>query len=176
MEQLLIHTYEEFPDELRLQAVSFMRVEWPYIYSGERRLWMETFPSDLKPVHFCVTDGEVLLSHAEVVEAEFVHEGETLSVHGLGNVFTFPPFRRCGYGAQVVAAATSHTLEYPGDAAFLKTNLQLEQFYSAHGWMTLNDSSGSDAPDRPISMGILRSDRAKKISGSFQNRTMELPW
>ncbi len=176
MEQLLVHTYDEFPDELRLQAVSFMRVEWPYIYSGERRLWMETFPADLKPVHFSVTDGEVLLSHAEVVEAEFVHEGETLSVHGLGNVFTFPPFRRGGYGAQVAAAATSRILEAPGDAAFLKTNLQLEQFYSPHGWMTLNDSSGTGTSARPITMGILRSDRAKHISATFRKGPLELPW
>ena len=40
-----------------------------------------------------------------MIRTRLDHAGQTYDVAGLGNVFTFPPYRREGFGSRVVDAA-----------------------------------------------------------------------
>src|SRR6266508_1742364 len=105
MPQLHIYPHQQFPSHLNWQAVSFMRVEWPSILLGGHRLGTETYPAERDPIHFVITEQDMLISYAASMQLILAHAGNIYSVAAFGNVFTFPAFRGEGYGRQVVDAA-----------------------------------------------------------------------
>jgi predicted N-acetyltransferase YhbS len=131
MSELRIYADGEFPAALHWQAVSLMRVEWPFIEGGKLR---RTYPSDWSPTHFVVEDDGLLISYAAVIRLKLAHAGDDFAACGLGSVLTFPSSRRQGYGSQVVAAATAFIRESGADIAALFTGDDLERFYARHGW------------------------------------------
>ena len=137
MSKVRVDDFAAFPEALKWQAVSFMRVEWPFIYSGRNRFGKHTYPPQWHPVHFSIVEEDVLISHAEVIQIPLEHRGETYRLSGLGNVFTFPSFRRKGYGKQVVQAATKYILDTDTDIGMLFCRVHLAPFYAASGWEAL---------------------------------------
>ena len=124
MTRLLTYRHREFPRGLNWQAVSFMRVEWPFIDGGMLR---ETYPAAL-------VEEDLLLSYAATFRLRIAHAGEEYEMGCLGNVFTYPGSRRQGYGRRVVGAATRHIRGSGADVAALFCAPDLESFYAASGW------------------------------------------
>jgi GNAT superfamily N-acetyltransferase len=119
------------PDHLRWQAVSFMRVVWPWIDGG---LLREPYDRALRPVHFALVQGDLLISYAATIELDLKHAGARYRMAGLGNVFTFPSFRERGHGGRVVAAATEAIRAGAADVAALFCGERRVGFYARHGW------------------------------------------
>jgi GNAT superfamily N-acetyltransferase len=111
-----------------------MRAQWPFLYQGAERLTKEPFPPEWNPIHFTVSEEEVLISYASAIPLCLEHRGTSYQAYGLGNVFTAPPFRRAGYGSQVVAAATQYIIESGVDVATLWCDYGRRWFYARNGW------------------------------------------
>ena len=137
MIELQTFRHEQFPPALNWQAVSFMRVEWPFINGGMLR---ETYPAELSPVHFALVEDDLLLSYAAAFRMNLQHAGMEYDMACLGNVFTFPGARRRGYGRRVVDEATRHILAGSSDIAALFCDSDLEDFYKQSGWEPIHGS------------------------------------
>ena len=152
--QLLTFNHREFPSHLNWQAVSFMRIEWPWIEGGKPR---ETYSAELEPVHFALVEDDLLISYASVIRFGTAHAGETYRMYGLGNVFTFPSSRKIGYGGRVVEAATAYIRNSDADVAALFTGDDLFKFYARHGWARIKGAPTLLGPqDAPQSLDALR--------------------
>lgn len=135
MPEVLCYRHHEFPAHLNWQALSFMRLEWPFIFTGKDRLRKETYDAASSPVHFAVCEEGVLISYAALIRTRLKHAGEAYRAYGLGNVFTFPSFRGEGHGGRVVRAATEHFRgSGEADVAALFCEPGLRTFYSRAGW------------------------------------------
>lgn len=135
--QLLTYTHDQVPPELNWQAVSFMRVEWPFINGG---MFRETYPAELRPVHFFVVEDDLLLSYAATFRQSIEHVEVSYEMACLGNVFTYPGARRKGYGRRVVEAATRHIRTSASDIAGLFCEPHLTRSYAADGWKATPES------------------------------------
>ena len=131
MPELQIYRDWDFPDSLNWQAVSFMRVAWPGIEGG---LLTRTYPATLDPTHFALIDGPLLLSYAATILLPADHAGRRYRIGGMGNVFTYPSFRRRGFGAIVIRAATAALDAGDADVGCLFCAPTLVPFYEAAGW------------------------------------------
>ena len=161
-----------------------MRVEWPFIYSGANWLWKETYPPELNPVHFTLSEDEVLLSYAATIRRQLQHAGSSYELIGFGNVFTFPSVRSQGYGKQVVAAATDYILRGDADVAVLFCSPSLRSFYEKSGWEAFPDAiTRIGAPDRftpdpNLRMMLFVSERGRRARSAFAEQPLyiETPW
>src|SRR3712207_2863340 len=107
MPQIEVFTNATFPDALRWQAIAFMRVEWPFIFTGDGRLITYPYGPSIEQIHIAMAEGDVLMSYATLVHIDQPHNGVTYRIYGLGNMFTFPPYRGEGLARQVIDAATA---------------------------------------------------------------------
>ena len=178
MPQLRTYDHDEFPVALKWQALSFMRVEWPFIFAGDLRFATDIYWPELAPTHFAVTHSDLLLSYAAVIRTRLDHAGQTYGVAGLGNVFTFPPYRREGFGSQVVVAATRHIEAGNADVAALFCAADHAGFYERRGWVALSGATtlvGPKADPSPydvLRMMLFVSDRGKAGRLAFESQ----PW
>ncbi len=139
------------PQDLAWQSLSFLRCEWPFLFTGANRLRARPF-GDPATMHIVRTEGEVLLSYADVVSAEAVMAGERVDVMGLSNVFTFPPYRGEGHASAIVAAAGRQIEETSADLALLFCEHDLVRFYSAHGWEQVPAGAVQSTSGAPVTM------------------------
>jgi len=137
------------PESLAWQSLSFMRGEWPWLFSGDGRLRASPFPASL---YVACTDGPVLLSYAEVVETTALRDGKQIQVAGLSNVFTFAPYRREGHASKTVRVANSLIDERAPDMAILFCEDELVPFYTANGWAVAPAGGIASAADVPLAM------------------------
>jgi predicted acetyltransferase len=175
MPELLTYQHDEFPSELNCQAVSFMRVEWPWIDGG---MLKETYGRSLRPVHFVVVEAGVLISYAAVIRMQVEHAGETYRMLGLGSVFTYPSFRKQGHGRQVVDAATRYVENSDADVAALFCRPALEGFYAASGWEPIKGvatlTGDRDAPEEhdAVRLMIFVSEKGKAGRPAFETQPL----
>ena len=144
-----IYQQGALPEALVWQSLSFMRCEWPWLFSGDGRLRASPFPAS---VHVACTDGPVLLSYAEVVETTALRDGKEIRVAGLSNVFTFAPYRREGHASKTVRVANSLIDERDPDMAILFCEDELVPFYAALGWTAAPGGGIASAADVPLAM------------------------
>jgi GNAT superfamily N-acetyltransferase len=123
----------ELPRELKCQILSFIRVEWWWIFRDHDRFWDYTHKST-HPVNVVITERGQVISHAEVNWRLVEHAGASYKVYGVSAVFTFPAFRQEGYGTQVIRAATDFIRGSDADVAMLFCLPQLVPFYEHVGW------------------------------------------
>ena len=146
----------QLPAAVRWQAVSFMRLEWPELFSGENRRSQHTCPPAAEPVHLAVRDGQVLVSYAVVTRQTGRHQGRELSVAGLGSVFTFPQYRREGWSRAVVTSATAEMAAEitagNADLGLLFCAPALVPFYAACGWQRAGSTTSGPA-EEPLEEG-----------------------
>jgi GNAT superfamily N-acetyltransferase len=129
------YAHAELPPALRWQAVAFMRAEWPELDGPVLR--DEALVGEHAPEHVVAVDGDWLVSHAAVVRARVEHSGATFDVRGLSGVFTFPAWRRQGYGGSVATAATDLVRASGADVGITLTGNDLAAFYARAGWTPL---------------------------------------
>jgi GNAT superfamily N-acetyltransferase len=138
MVQQLFYSSAELPADLKCQILSFMRVEWWEGFAGQNRLRDWISPAEHHPVHFVLVESGILISHTEVKWRMLDHAGETYKTYGLSGVFTYPAFRRQGYGAQIVRAGTEYIHQSDADVAVLWCDPKLEGFYAKNGWAPMH--------------------------------------
>jgi len=174
MPELLEFRGNDLPDDIRLQVLSFLRIEWPGGFSGpnQYRDWISK--PDEHPVHFVVVESGLLISHAEVLWKHLDHGGESFKTSGLSGVLTYPGFRRQGFGHQVVEAGSKWILQSDADIAMLWCNPALENFYGAFGWIGLRKAITLMGPkddlreNEELLMMLFLSARGKAKQASFE--------
>jgi GNAT superfamily N-acetyltransferase len=77
-----------------------------------------------------------LISHALVLPLSFEAEGGTLSVGGVGAVFTFPQFRGEGHASALMRRAAEHIAQ-TADVGMLFCDVRNVPFYDRLGGMVL---------------------------------------
>ena len=133
-------------------------------------------------VYFSLVENGELISRAEVIQVDLAHLGQTYQVCGLCKVLTLPPFRRKGYGKQVVKAATRYILQSDVDMGLLFCEQRLESFYASNGWKIQNNAVtriGTSAHYKPYTnrrMVLLVSDKGKNASADFENHPVYIQY
>jgi GNAT superfamily N-acetyltransferase len=180
MAQLSIFDTDSLPEAHEHQIRSFIRLHWhdEYQFSLDGPL----VPAERHPQHLVVHDRHALFSHGRVIWVPLEHAGETYRLYCLGDVLTYPAFRRRGHGAAIVAAATRLIRDDPAaDAAILFTDPATTPFYAAHGWEampTLKASYGHPVAPEPAqgtAMMLLVSDMAQANRAVFERDELRLP-
>ena len=85
----------DIPRELEIQVLAFMRIVWGDGFPGDERFRTRLW-EDERAVHFVRADGDLLVSHAQIVVPEVTHDGHALRIAGVGGVMTYPQFPRRG--------------------------------------------------------------------------------
>jgi GNAT superfamily N-acetyltransferase len=180
MPQLSIFDTQSLPEAHAHQIRSFIRLHWhdEYLYSIDAPL----FQAERHPRHVVVHERHALLSHGRVIWVDFAHAGESWRLYCLGDVLTYPAFRKRGHGAQVVAAATQLIrADSTADAAILFTDPATTALYAAHGWevvpsltATFGHPIAAD-PSEGTAMMLFLSERAKQQRSVFETQTLQLP-
>ena len=184
MSTTAIYSQAEFPAILKWQAISFMRMEWSYIFTEEQdgRYASETYPVEFQPVHFVVTEGDNLISYAATILETIKHANRSYKVCGLGNVFTFPPYRREGNGYRVLELATKAIAKNDVDVAMLFCEPANISFYVKAGWInttsptyiTGNRDNYEIYDEQRLMLFI--SDKGKQAQDSFEQQPVYLNW
>ncbi len=161
------------PQGLVWQSLSFLRCEWPFLFTGANRLRTRPF-GEPAAMHLVRTDAEVLLSYADIIRAEAILAGDRIDVLGLSNVFTVPPYRREGHASAIVAAAGRLIEESSADLAILFCERELAGFYSAHGWESAPAGAIQSPSNAPVTMTLAGSARGAHISAGLTSTPLIL--
>ena len=129
------HLYESHnvPEKFKCQILSFVRIEWPELFSGEHRLRDWTSRPELHPFTLLIEEEGVLISRLEVVWNILHHAGEEYKTYALSGVFTYPAFRGQGYGLQLVKSAKDY-IEQQKDVDIVLFHSTLKGFYEQAGF------------------------------------------
>jgi hypothetical protein len=182
MPHLHVYQHEEFPSNLKWQAISFIRVQWPSVFTGPLRWLTEPYPPAMHPIHFALSEGDVLISYAAALRLALPHQDTTYQVYGFGNVFTFPPYRHGGYGQQVMQAAAQYLDASAVDLAILFCQPLLEPFYAQSGWEACHaaetriGTADSYTLDHDLRMMRFISPQAKQARSEFVTQPLYIKW
>ena len=98
-------------------------------------------------------------------------------------MFTFPPYRRQGYGSRILELATDFIRRSDVDVAILFCDLQIETFYAACGWEVIPSPTRIGTPDdyeehEGSKMLLFVSDKGRwgKLDFEKQPLYVEWPW
>jgi GNAT superfamily N-acetyltransferase len=163
----------QLPADLGCQIHAFIRITWFDIFQYD--LQGEVMPKEWHPCHVVATEKGVVFSYAGVVWQNKEHNGQQYKVYGLSSVFSYPAFRKKGYGGQVVEAATK-VIAQSGDAdlAILFTDPELEHFYARYGWQHVPNitilTGNKAAPEvyGAFTMALFVSDKGKQAQKAFE--------
>jgi GNAT superfamily N-acetyltransferase len=179
MVERLIFTSAEFPESLKWQAVSFLRMQWPGGFTGENRLRDWVTRDSEHPIHIVLVEKGILISHANVVWKYLEHDEVTYKAYGLTGVFTFPSVERQGFGSQVVAAATDYIVKSDADIAMFYCDEHLRKFYAKHGWIHMDTSTSfigtrenPEPVDDEILMMLFISPKGQRGRAAFERKAI----
>lgn len=88
-------------------------------------------------MHFVLAEEGVLISYVDVLWKNLEYAGESYKTHGLSGVLTYPAFRRQGYSARLVTAATGYIVQTDADIGLFTCDPGLRDFYAAGGWIPM---------------------------------------
>ena len=181
MPELTIYQQINFPSIYKWQAIAFMRMEWSSIFYDDNLYMSETYPPDLQPVHFVMAEDDSLLSYASVLKLDLPQAGIDYCIYGFGNLLTFPPYRRRGYGGQILQAATDFILQSDADVAILFCDRLLESFYAEKGWVVTHSPTRLGTPDRyeeymPSRMMLFVSEKGQHAKADFGSQPIYIDW
>jgi GNAT superfamily N-acetyltransferase len=141
----------DLPRELEIQVLAFMRIVWDDNgFEGDERFRTRLWRDD-RALHFVRTDGDLLVSHAQILVPNLVHDGHPLRIAGVGGVMTYPQFRGEGHGTAVMRRATDHILaDRSFDLGMLFCSTENVSFYERFGWSVVpDDRVVVGPPDEP---------------------------
>lgn len=169
-----VYTSHDIPPDLKCQALSFLRMEWPEGFVGDNWLrdWI-TKEAD-HPLHFVLIEERLLISHLNVIWKYLEHAGETYKTYGLTGVFTYPSFRGQGYGSRLVAAASEYIRKSDADIGMFHCRPKLRSFYSGAGWVpvdappTLIGAREDPEQDDGVMMMQFLSEKGKRGQYAFE--------
>jgi predicted N-acetyltransferase YhbS len=155
-----LYSAETLSRSFTWQALSFLRCEWPFLFTGVNGMRDQPF-GDRRTTYVLRADGEVLLSYAEVLEVMGRRSAEPVIVLGLSNVFTFPPYRREGHASEMMHAVRELINTSDAQLAILFCEENLQPFYARHGWQVVAGGSIQAPGTAPATMA-----RAGRALGS----------
>ncbi|HLY31822.1 MAG TPA: GNAT family N-acetyltransferase [Ktedonobacterales bacterium] len=129
---------QDVPERFKCQILSFVRIQWPELFSGKHRLRDWTSKPELHPVTFLLEEEGVLISRLEVVWAVLAYAGDTYLTYGLSGVFTYPAFRKQGYGLQLVQSAKDY-IEQQTEVDLVLFHSMLSGFYEQAGFERMDN-------------------------------------
>ena len=183
MPTLTIYERQNFPSVYNWQAIAFMRCEWPSIFQGDILYLSAPYPPEFEPVHFVMAEGESLLSYATLMKLNIPHAGQEYAVYAFGNMFTFPPYRKQGYGRKILRAATDFICQSDLDLAILFCDKSLENYYGPAGWQATHGPtylgySGKPVLYEPLRMMLFVSEKGKAAQKDFESSPLyiDYPW
>ncbi len=173
------HVFEsqDVPERFKCQILSFVRIEWPELFSGDLRLRDWTTRPEMHPVTFLLEEEGVLISRLEVVWNIVQHVGEAYKAYGLSGVFTYPAFRKQGYGLQLVRSAKDH-IEQRGDADIIIFHSTVKGFYEQAGFERMDSMvtlvGDIHKPERSEETGFMLflSEKGKRGRNSFEKEPL----
>jgi GNAT superfamily N-acetyltransferase len=136
MPDFAIYPQSELPAPLKWQALAFIKPEWPFVFAGEDQFLTEPCLSDRDPVHFVAAKGDSLIGYASIFRLYLDHADTRYEIYAFGNMFTFPPYRKQGYGKRVLEMATNFIQKSDVDAGILFCESFVVPFYQACSWQT----------------------------------------
>jgi GNAT superfamily N-acetyltransferase len=173
--------HADMPSVFSWQAVAYMRQIWPSLFTGGLTWLREPYPADLDPFHVVIHHDDVLVAYAAVIRVTVSHGGTDYAIDGVGNVLTATPYRRRGYGRQVVERVNARLDGGDADAAVLFCAPGLESFYSGTGWLSCPGGTrvgtGTDSYRySELRMMRLLSPRGRAAANSLLTTTMDVSW
>ena len=164
---------QDLPERFKCQILSFARIEWPELFSGNLRLRDWSTKPEMHPVSFLLEEEGVLISHLEVVWQVLQYAGEAYKAYGLTGVFTYPAFRKQGYGLQLVQSAKDY-IEQRGDADIVIFHSTVKGFYEKVGFEPMDSMvtlvGDPHNPERSDETGFMLflSEKGKRGRNSFE--------
>jgi predicted N-acetyltransferase YhbS len=171
---------DELPAGFECQIRAYIRFLWHdhYMYDLEEPL----IAAYRHPQYVVLAERHALISAASVIWLDIAFAGQQFKMYCLGNVFTYPSFRKQGYGNQVVEAATELIkADKSADSAILFTDPGLERFYAQSGWEHIANLSASigqtDHPEpyNAFAMMLFLSAKAQAARPVFATQPIFLP-
>jgi GNAT superfamily N-acetyltransferase len=196
MIELITCADNDLPSYVRWQVLSFLRMEWPFIFRGEARLTKHIHDPEFFPFHVALVEEEVLISYATILQMQLDHASATYRVAGLANVMTYPPYRNEGHATRVVREASDHIKAGgcagrggggpthsvggppPADVAALFCDPALREFYARSGWepidggLTLVGPAADPRPFDALRMMLFLSEKGQAGRRAFEQQ----PW
>lgn len=183
MPTMTIYEQQNLPGVYKWQAIAFMRCEWPSIFQGDILYLSDPYPPDFEPVHFVLSEGESLLSYATLMKRDVLHAGRNYTIYGFGNMLTFAPYRKHGYGRKILQAATEFIRQSPVDAGILFCDKSLEPYYATEGWLVIQSPTylghpKQRTPYEPSRMMVFVSETGKAAQSEFESLPLwiDYPW
>ena len=124
---------DALPPEFECQIRAYIRFLWydHYYYDLDEPLAL----AKSHPHYVVLAERHALISAASIIWVYTELDSKQFKIYGLGNVFTYPAFRKQSYGQQVVEAATHFIKsDNQADIAILFTDSTMEAFYAKSGW------------------------------------------
>ncbi len=177
-----LYPQSDLPDPLKWQALAFIKTEWPFVFSGEDQFLTETCPPDHDPVHFVVAEGDSLIGYASIFRLSIEHAGTIYNIYAFGNMFIFPPYRKQGYGKQILKLATDYIKNSDVDAGILFCESNVEAFYTAHGWETARATARKGTPENfeehehILTMILYVSEKSRQGKVDFDSQPLYVKW
>ena len=161
-----------------------MRVAWPSIRLNGHRLGTETYPARYEPVHFVLTERDVLISYAALMWLDLCHADTRYRVAAFGNVFTYSAFRGEGDGQRVVDAVAASIDGSAADVAILFCKPHLVRFSSNRGWDVREGARTRVGPPeasaehsyRRLMRVLSAQGRQGRLSFTCQPLSIDSPW
>jgi GNAT superfamily N-acetyltransferase len=177
MIQQHIFASQDVPERFKCQILSFVRIQWPELFSGKHRLRDWTSKPDLHPVTFLLEEEGVLISRLEVVWDVLAQAGETYLTYGLSGVFTYPAFRKQGNGLRLVQSAVAW-IEQQAEADLVLVHSTLTGFYEQAGFERMDSLitlvGDPNLPERSPETAFLRflSEKGKRGRSRSENASV----
>jgi hypothetical protein len=181
MPELTIYQQPDFPSIYKWQTIAFMRMEWASIFYDDNLYMSETYPPELQPVHFVIAEEDSLLSYASLLKRNLDHAGVDYGIYGFGNLLTFPPYRKRGYGGKILQAATDFLQHSDVDAGILFCDPLLESFYAEKGWVSTHSPTRLGRPEQfneyaPSRMMLFVSEKGHRGKADFESQPIYIDW
>lgn len=156
---------KQIPPHFYYQAQSFVRIFWSDSDDHDIDYGLKS-----PRIHIVLAKGKSLISFATIVWRDVVVDGQPYKLYGLGDVMTFPHFRKRGYAGQVVQVASDLIKnEMSADFGLLWTEPKNYDLYRRSGWeLTPNLVTLYGDADKPkryedeAGMVLFCSDKAKE--------------
>ena len=181
MPELTIYQQTHFPAIYKWQAIAFKRMEWSSIFYDDNLYMSETYLPELQPVHFVMAEDDSLLSYASLLKLNLTHTRNEYLIYGFGNLLTFPPYRRRGYGRQILQAATDFIRQREVDAGILFCDRLLESFCAEKGWISTPSPTRLGSPNHyeeysPSRMMLFVTESGQRGAADFESPPIYVDW
>ena len=176
MIQELIVPQKEIPKHLKIQILSFLRIQWPKGFMGKNRLRDWISEEELHGISILYFDRDVLISHAQIVWKYLTHAEKTYTTYGLTAVFTYPDFQGQGYGRRIVKQGTDYIDSRDADLGMFHCDNRLKKFYEDLGWTPMETAVTYIGPEenpflsRELLIMRFLSDHGQKGRSDFERK------